>query len=143
MYILILILCHKSTYIHTYILKVILQMFQFIYSFLGKVGSYNFDLCGLHWFGPSKELYWYYFIYIPLINFRVYWWLDKTLKHFYTRSFNANISRQLLDYKIAFVNSHHKSKRLFCGEKPVWNSSFKDFSYTKKKQTHIWLGAYN
>ena len=54
--------------------------------------------------------------------------LDKDI--FIPESYNTNISHQLLDYTITFVNSQQKntnSKGEFVLKSPVLNVRFKDF----------------
>ena len=57
----------------------------------------------------------------------------------YQESYNTNISQQLFDYPITFVNS----KRDFFTQKPVLSVRLKDFWYTKVNPTLIWCDKLN
>jgi hypothetical protein len=54
-------------------------------------------------------------------------------------TFNTNISHQLLDYTINFVNSQHKNTN----SKGDFVRLFKDFWYTKINPTQIWYDKFN
>ena len=42
-----------------------------------------------------------------------------------------------------FTSHTHSSQILFCSQKLILNTGFKDFSYKYKNQTRIWYGIYN